>query len=327
MKNIENFENVYENIRINNEYELTSAYEKAKQESKKRNKFILITCLILDAIIIYLGLNNPLLNKTIGTEFFMISLFQLLVPILFIDIFTFVLYSIIFSKKIGNYSIIFKNTIIKELLSYFYNNLTYTPQKILSQNVYDEGKYNEYYNRYRSDDHLTGKIDDKYDIEMADVLTQKVETHRDSKGRTRTTTTTIFSGIFAKINIDKSINTTLKIRRNTSIFNKDRLNMDSQEFEKYFDVSSDNQIIGMQLLTADIMQKLVDFYINTDIRFDITINNNLLYLRFHCGRMFEIGNFKDGAIPKNTLNKYYDILKFMNELTALLIDTINITEV
>lgn len=327
MKKIENFENIYENIKNNNEEKLNLAYEKANKEKKKRNKFILITCLIVDTLIIYLAFNNPLLDKIINTEFFIIGLFQTLAPILFLDIFIFVIYCIIFSKNTGKYSILFKNTIIKDLLSYFYSNLNYLPQNILNQNTYNEGNYKEYYNRYRSDDYLNGKIEDKYEIEMANILTQKVERHTDSKGNSRTTTTTIFSGIFAKITLDKSINTTLRIQRNSSIFEKNKLNMDSQEFEKYFDVLSDNQIIGMQLLTSDVMQKLTEFYNSVDYRFDIVINNNTMYLRFHSGRMFETGNFKEGAIPRDTLNKYYNILNFINDLTYELINVIHSTEV
>lgn len=327
MKKIDSFENIYETIKTNNADKLNVAYEKANNEKNKRNIFILITCLIVDAIFIYLGLNNPLLTKTAGNNFFMFSIIQLLVPILFVDIFTFVLYSIIFSKNIGKYYILFKNTIIKDLLSYFYTNLNYLPQNILNQNTYNEGNYKEYYNRYRSDDYMTGKIEDKYDIEMANILTQKVERHTDSQGRSRTTTTTIFSGLFAKITLDKSIKTNLRIQRNSSVFGKSKLNMDSQEFEKYFDVLSENQIIGMQLLTSDVMQKLTDFYNTLNYRFDIVINNNIIYLRFHSGPMFETGSFKEGSIPKDTLNKYYNILNFINDLTHELIDTINSTEI
>ena len=51
--------------------------------------------------------------------------------------------------------------------------------------------------------------------------------------------------------------------------------MDSNEFEKYFDVKATNQILGMQLLTADVMQDLIDFQNENNIRYDIVIENEL----------------------------------------------------
>ena len=103
--------------------------------------------------------------------------------------------------------------------------------------------------------------------------------------------------------------------------------MDSQEFEKYFDVSSSNPIIGMQLLTHDIMELLLSFRKLTDIKYDILINNNVMYLRFHTGNMFELKSIKKGAFDKDMLKKYYDILDFTYTLSKTIIDLIEKTEI
>mgnify|MGYP003294421537 CR=1 FL=1 len=40
-----------------------------------------------------------------------------------------------------------------------------------------------------------------------------------------------------------------------------------QAFEKYFNVYATNKIIGMQLLTADVMEELIDFINNKNFFF------------------------------------------------------------
>lgn len=210
----------------------------------------------------------------------------------------------------------------------FYDKLKYFPQMQMPTYIYKEADYNESYDIYDSEDYLEGLIANKYEIKMAEVLTQREESHTNSKGETETRTITMFHGLFAKIYMDKSINSELTIVKNAGmLFQKNRLKMDSREFEKYFDVKASNKIIGMQLLTADVMEELIEFKNKTNIEFDININNNKLYLRFHCGAMFEAGNIKNGAIDKTVMKKYFDILNFTYNLSKEIIDLVNETQI
>lgn len=146
-----------------------------------------------------------------------------------IDFIIYIFIDIIFNKKQKQYKQLFKEVIIKELISNFYDDLRYLPMERMPNETYNEAKYDEYYNRYKSEDYIEAKIDNKYQLNMAEIKTQKVDRYRDANGNTHTTTTTIFHGIFSKIVIDKSINSELKIKRNGSYFlNNKRLEMDSR---------------------------------------------------------------------------------------------------
>ncbi len=83
----------------------------------------------------------------------------------------------------------------------------------------------------------------------------------------------------------------------------------------------------MQLLTADIMQELIDFRNENDIKYDITIINNNIYLRFYTGSMFEVTSLKKGIIEEKAFNKYFNITRFTYNLSKKLIDVINQTEI
>jgi len=315
------FEDLYRTIQENDEIKL--AWEEARAEQKKVNKISITISVVTTTILIILMI--ILLNRSHEFRRMMIVP-PFIFGIFFINIIIFII-SLFFRKKQRKYNTVFKEIIIKKLIENFYNNIEYFPNKQMPRRIYDEERY-EYYNRYYSDDYIEAKINNKYDIGMAEVRTVEESTRRDSNGRTHTTRTTKFHGIFAKIVIDKSINSELKIKRNGSAaFSKNRLEMDSSEFEKYFDVSSTNKIIGMQLLTADVMEELIEFENKTNMRYDIVIKNNNIYLRFHSGTMFEPQALKKGIINKESLQKYFYMLNFTYNLSDKIIKLIHETEI
>lgn len=83
----------------------------------------------------------------------------------------------------------------------------------------------------------------------------------------------------------------------------------------------------MGLLTADVMQDLINFRKATNMPYDITIINNNIYLRFHCGAMFEPTALKKGIVEEKTFKKYYDIVNFIDTLSKELINLIEETEI
>ena len=314
------FEDLYSEIEENEEIKL--AWEEARAEQKKINKISITISIVITTSLIILML---ILLKDFS-KFNSIFIAPCIFGIFFINMIILIINSFA-RKKQRKYNTIFKETIIKKLIENFYKSVEYYPQKQLPKRIYDEGKY-EYYNRYYSDDYIEAKINNKYDIGMGEVKTVHETTRRDSNGRTHTTRTTMFHGIFAKIVIDKSINSELRIKRNGSgLFGKNKLEMDSSEFEKYFDVSATNKIIGMQLLTADIMEELINFINKTNMKYDIVIKNNNIYLRFHCGTMFEPQALKKGIIDKEHIQKYFYMLNFTYNLSDKIIKTIYETEI
>lgn len=83
----------------------------------------------------------------------------------------------------------------------------------------------------------------------------------------------------------------------------------------------------MQLLTADVMQELIDFRNKHDIGFDIAIRNHNLYLRFSCGIMFEPTSLKKGIIEERTFKEYFDMVQFTYNLSKELINVVKETEI
>lgn len=307
------FEDLYEDLLISDSQQFNEISRKAKKEKKKRITIFLILAIIIDFFIII---------DSIATNSFN---FSSILGILINNIFLYALINLIFSKNKTEYNYEFKYIIIEKLLHNFYSKINYTPTLGMPRNIYCEAQYNEYFNMYYSDDYMSCFLEDKYLFKMAEVKTVK-ETTTVSDGSTKTTSITKFHGLFARIKMNKSIKSNLFIGSNMFSPSKQKLEMDSKEFEKYFDVSASNSIIGMQILTHDIMELLISFKKLTGIKYDISISNNVMYLRFHTGNMFELKSVKKGAFDKGMLKKYYDILDFTNTLSKIIIDLIENTE-
>lgn len=311
------FEDLYNDIKLNEKLKIS--WEQARKEQQKINKIVILISVIVTTILLIV------IIKIIG--FNIISIIPTIFIVFFVNLVIYIS-SVPFRKQTEKHKNVFKKVVIEKLIENFYDNLEYFPSKEMPKRIYNEPEYREYYNEYFSDDYIEAKINNKYDIQMAEVNTKQVETQIDKDGNKTTTTTDIFHGIFVKIVIDKSINSELRIQQNGKYhFGKNKLEMDSSEFEKYFDVSVTNKIIGMQLLTADVMEELINFENKTNMKYDIVISNNNIYLRFHSGIMFEPQTLKEGIIDKNDLQKYFYMLNFTYNLSDKIIKLIYETEI
>ena len=293
---MKNFNEIYEKIYKENQEPL----EKMRKEAKNA-----ILCVIIPLIIIAIVL-----------VFMTASIFPI-----FIGIIITILYMAI-KKTEKNYTSIFKQTVVKTFVKEYSEKLEYKPTRGISSYTYIQGEF-ERFDIYHSEDLITGLLEDGNTINMAEVHTENRST--DSDGNT--TYTTLFHGLFAEISINKIVETNLKIRRNgITLFNKEKIEMDSAEFEKKYNVFATDKIIAMQLLTSDIMQMLLDFKQKSRILPEITLKQNYLYIRFYTGDVFET-NIMKASLDYDTLKRYYDIINFTLKLTEAFVKNIKETDI
>lgn len=229
-----------------------------------------------------------------------------------------------FSRKSRLYKTIFKGELIKKLVKENDENLDFEPERGIASIIYNKGEF-ERYDVFKSEDLITGKLEGKYKINMAEVHTE--DKRKDSDGDTHYVT--LFHGLFAEIEIDKIVFGKLKLRKNElKLFggNKERVELDSGEFERLYDVYSTDKIMAMQLLTSDIMQMFIDFKEKYKITPELTLKENKLYIRFGTGNMFEAILMKK-ALDYTTLLEYYDTIKFTLDITKEFIKNVKETEI
>ena len=307
------FEETYKDILNNQDEEFKKAFEELKEAKKK---IIIIDVIIICIALIYMRINP------FNIRYMLIGMVSVIVAYIVAIKVTGI------QRKSKRYNSLYKDRVIKKMIEAKFTNLEYEPEMGMSRNIYAEGKY-ENYDRYKSDDYMIAKIDDKYKVEMAEIETERKETTEDSEGNKRTSYVTIFHGLFAKIEMEKSINSNLEIYPNKTelFFKKNKITMDSSEFEKNFDVKATNKIVAMQLLTSDVMEELISFMRINNMKYDIKIRENIMYIRFYCGRVFETGKLREGIVEKKLIERYYNILNFTYTLPKKIIKLIESTEI
>ena len=297
---MKSFNEIYEQVHKESYKELE---ELRKNRAKKALIFIIVAIL---ALAIFFATTKTL------TPFLLVAVMMILI--------------IGMSLNKRKYTPLFKEKAIKPFIKNLDENLEYYPMKGISSVIYRQGEF-ERYDNYASEDLIQGTLDGKYKVQMGEVHTEEEST--DSEGNT--TTSTIFHGIFGNVDCAKNIGTTLKIRSDKGVFGrlfkgKTRIEMDSQEFEKYFDVYGDNKIITMQILTADVMNTMIEFIESSKIPYELTINQNQIYIRFHTGGVFEPKLFKN-SLDYDMLKKYYDIIDFVFKVTREINEVIEKTDI
>lgn len=287
----EKFEKVYQELYNNNMSGL---------EEKRKN---VITSFIFVGIAFFIAICGIVFRK------FLLILGGILVAVLMLTN----------NKKEKNYVLTYKKDIINKFIKLIDNKLEYKTEDIDLRTIradYKSANFNnESFDIFKADDYIYGLLNNEVYTEMSDLhIMRKEEYYED--GKRKEMIINVFQGIYTKTQCNKDIGTYIKISKNQfKLFRKkDRVEMDSQEFEKYFDIYSENKILTMQLLTSDIMAILVDFYNKYKIEYEIVIKNNKIHMRFFTGAMFEPKIFGN-SMDKELLLKYYCILKFIVDVT------------
>lgn len=311
---MKSFNEVYEQVHKESFEELEILRKKAK---RKLFRSLLIIGIVIVFVVFFF--------KKANSDYFMsgrqtIFLFYFSAVIVMISII------VITAISKTKYTPTFKEKVIGPFIKNIDKNLQYKPNEGISSVIYRMGEF-EGYDNYYTEDLIIGKLDEKYNFQMAEVKTEEEST--DSDGDTHTSI--VFYGLFGNIECAKNIGTKFKVRSDKGIFGKmfkgkTKVEMDSQEFEKYFDVYGDNKIIVMQILTSEVMSTMIDFIQQSKIKYELTINKDQIYIRFHTGGVFEPSLFKN-SLDYSMLKKYYDIIDFVFKVTREINSVIEKTDI
>ena len=283
---------------------IEQTYANDIEEDRKKLVKSIIICLILFAIsfILYITLkiifdiNTAKETRKIGIIF---------VPLFFYYILKYKKYN---TKYVQNY----KDKIIKNFVEQINHNLTYHKNGTNGLlNYYLDAKFEDgQFNRFVTDDYIEGYNENGTNIEICNFSLENVNTRGEFLNM-------IYEGIFSVTQLNKYIPYEVRIKKNRYIFKNsyNNIEMDSKEFEKYFDVYSNSNILAMEILTHEIMEELVQFYTTYKIEFEIVAKYNNIYIRFDTGAMFE-PNILKKSNDINTLWVYYNVLKFVTNITV-----------
>lgn len=200
-------------------------------------------------------------------------------------------------KKEEEYNNLYKEKLVLPLLKEIFKDIEYNPNETLPLEKYLEAEYKDNYanltdiNEYNSNDHIIIpiKICEKNIVNL-DIYDVHLQTNNgDSK-------LIIFQGLTGVINLSKDIQTKIKLNPNVINLNfidfsnnkKDIVSTDISEFNKYFSIVADNEILAMRIFTSDTIEKIMNILKNKKMKFNINIINNKLYVRVSSFSTFEL---------------------------------------
>ena len=162
------------------------------------------------------------------------------------------------SIKTSDLCKIYKKQIITPLVEALVENGKYEPEKGISENLFRSSGLFPTPDRYHSEDLISG-TEGKTALLFSEVHAEEKHTSTDSKGRTRTTWTTLFRGFIFVADFHKNFSGHTIVKRNSILkFGGNRVKMESPEFEKNFDVFSSDEIEARYLITPSMMERIID---------------------------------------------------------------------
>lgn len=303
---MKNFDEIYEKLLLNHSVELNNLRNKCK----KRILIVKYYALFLTIITIIIeSLNYIFVYKNYKTIFYILTVIVILIYIYYLKI-------ILQKKKIKypaseqiklikddnmiNYVNYFKNELIKDLVHSVNENIVYSSNTGLNEDIYlkfFDGLDNKKYTKYISEDYM--KIDNTW---IYDVSTYRNETNN-IKNEFQ-----IFSGLISITETKSNLNFMICPQNNNY-----NINLKKIKNYKRFCLYGDNIELDNEILEA--FNHFIDY---TGTKFDLICKDNAILIRGHFNCIFDPNIFM-GHMPKKLLYTYYrNLYEFL-----LLINLIN----
>lgn len=287
----EEFESIYREVYENCETKL-------KENKDKLNKFLIIVFFVLAVInlVIYIAAEAKfIVTGTLGISFCIM------------------LFLLIQGREIYKKS--YKNNVINALVR-SYNPKLYFDQKMgMSKFDYTMSNFDSSFNEFFSEDQIYGTLENGTKVKIAEVATAIINKTKDANGNEKTDRTETFRGMYGTIKLPYNVTSRIYIYNDsiTNRFSGDRIEIDSSEFEKYYDCFSTEKVTALRILTAEVIEKFNEIRRNSKYAFELKLEDDMIYYRYKCGRLFEPPTFGSG-LDKELIKKYYRFIYYPLEI-------------
>lgn len=279
-----NFNEIYKEI-------YTNGYKELEQYKKKNLIGALIT------IIMFAFLYMAFSQKSFSLIFIFLALFV-----------GSLLYT---SNARGRYKEAFKELVIHRLV-YLYNpELQYSAIMGVTKNEYTESFFDNFFNKFHSEDGIKGTLLNKYNFKMSEVTTSSVETKTNANGRTEQVEHIVFRGLFGIVDIKDIMILKMDITSDNLLnkYNKSRIEVDSNEFEDKYDLFSLDKVRTMEIFTSDLIEEFNKFEKETGAIMQIKVVPNKLYFRVKISDNFELP-FLKSSLDYNSLYNNFKMIDY-----------------
>ena len=294
------FESIYQKI-------YDSSYSRLAEVKDKNRKFLLI----------------------FGLALLVINLFIYIIPATKLFSVLFICMSVcllIFFIILGNqaYTSAYKKCVIEGLVKSYNPSIHFDPAIGISEMEYRASGFDNDFNEYNSEDRIYGRFDNGDSFQLAEVTTYRITRRVNDEGVEMEDRVETYRGMYGVVYLNKSSMFKAGIYGDSIMrrYRQDRIEMDSSEFEKYYDLVTDDKIRAMRIFTADLMEKYLDIRRNHKHGVELIIDWDKVYFRFRCGEIFEPPKFMK-SLTREVLRGFYNQIYYPLELLDKTVESIN----
>lgn len=289
---------------------LNEVIENLERERKRLEKLALwcigFICLFLFGIVV----------SVISSSLKDISFILFVVFLIFLVI-SFGTYSY-FQKEWKN---LFKKKFIGTIIKKIFPEVEFYPEKYIPEEVYHKSRLFELSqspDRYTGENLLEGKVGNRK-ISISEIHSEYETETTDSDNRTHTEWHTIFRGLFIVADFNKNFKCTTIVLPERLIKTRPqklkRAKLEDPEFEKNFDIFTDDQIEARYILTPALMERILNFMGKVESEIRISFIDSNIYLAISTNKTFfkPAGLFSslNESVTKRRLQQYLKELNFM----------------
>lgn len=229
--------------------------------------------------------------------------------------------SLLATIEFSKYKSLYKSKVITTMVNSYSDKLFFSPKSSMTRSEYNSSQFDLGYDEFYTEDEICGRLEDGSRIKMAQIRTVEETETTDSDGHTQTTWTETFKGMYGYVEL-KSVNISNHIEIISNSFfhryNRNRIEMESSEFEKKYDIIAHDKINATQIFTSDLIEKFIELSKDKRYILQMKIINSNIYFRFRCGDVFEPPMISSG-ISFDLLYKYFSIVNLPIEIIEQII--------
>ena len=249
---------------------------------------------------------------------------DMLLPFLAVAVLTeagfLVLASMIYPKVSRSVKAQFKGIILGRIADAF--NFNYSYVSPLKATDFTESGFDYDFDYFRSEDMLTGTLKNGSYVILSEILLTKEETVIDDNGHTHKEERTKYDGVYAKVTIPNAYYAMMELKQNdiTQKFAKKRVEMESAEFEKKYDIIASDRMQALKVFSADVIDSILKSDELGVKKLQIKIQYGNMYMRFPRKVFLEMTG-QDKFMRKD-IQKYYDEIGIILDLIESVTDSV-----
>lgn len=296
----EEFELVYKKI-------CDTCEEKLKSDRNKINKFLLIVLVI--ALVLNLVFFLKVETKAVVTGTLAITA-------------CIMLFLALQGREI--YKKNYKNNVITALTKAYNSRFYYEQKNGITKYDYTMSNFDTSFNEFFSEDQIYGTLENGTKIRVSEIATAIIQKTKNADGTIKEDRTETYRGMYGVVKMPHNITSRIYIANDsiTKRYSENRIELDSAEFEKYYDCMAEEKVRALRILTSDVIEKFNDIRRNSKFGFELKIEDDMIYFRYKCGQLFEPPTFRNG-LDKDLIKRYYRYIYFPLEIVTKISENVS----